>query len=161
LAYLLAPAATRPHRVRLLLPVLHALLDDPHERVRVLLPPAIVRAYLADRDAAVDLAQHWLQRTSDAALGAPELDRLAWPLFLSRPEAGSRLVQRMIQSQISEARTKGGALAALTSLRQGVIPGEEAITRSLLHDALQDTATRQGVATVLAQLVDELPDGAD
>ncbi len=161
LAYLLAPAATRPHRVRLLLPVLQALLDDPHERVRVLLPPAIVRTYLADRDAAVDLAQQWLQRTSDAALGAPELDRLAWQLFLSRPEAGSRLVQQMIQSQIAEARTKGGALAALTSLRRGVIPGEETITGSLLHDALQDTAARKGVATVVAQLVDELPDGAD
>jgi hypothetical protein len=160
LAYLLAPAATRPHRVRLLLPVLYALLDDPHEHVRVLLPPAIVRTYLADRDAAVDLAEQWLQRTSDAALCAPELDRLAWQLFLSRPQAGSRLVQQMIQSQIAEARTRGGALAALTSLRRGVIPGEEAITGSLLHDALQDTSARKGVAIVLAQLVDELPDGA-
>jgi hypothetical protein len=161
LTYLLAPATTRERRVRLLLSTLWAVLDDPDERVRLMLPPAIVRTYLADQDAALDLAEQWLTRASEAALNAPELDRLAWQLLLSRPQAGIQLLQRMIQSTTAEVRTRGGALAALTSLRQNILSGHQASPEALLRDALEDTAARRGAAALLAQLVDELPDPSD
>lgn len=161
LTYLLAPAATREHRVHILLPVLQAVLDDPDERVRVMLPPAIVRTYLSDQDAAIHLAEQWLTRATEAGLQALELDRLAWQLLLSRPQAGTQLLRRMIQSPIADVRTKGGALAALASLRRGALTGSEATADVLLHYALQDAAARKGAAGLLAQLVDELPDPPD
>jgi hypothetical protein len=161
LTYLLAPATTRERRVRLLLPTLQAVLDDPDESVRVMLPPAIVRTYLIDQSAALGLAEQWLMRASDAALDAPELDRIAWQLLLSRPQAGTQLLQRMIQSSTAVVRTRGGALAALTSLRQNSFPGDQASPDALLRDSLQDPAARRGAAALLAQLVDELPDPPD
>lgn len=158
LTHLLVPAATREHRVHILLPALQALLDDPDEGVRVMLPPAIVRIYLTNQDAAIHLAEQWLTQATEASLQAPELDRLAWQLRLSRPQAGTQLIRRMIQSPIADVRTTGGALAALVSLRREHFSDGDVTADSLLQRALQDTAARKGAAGLLAQLVDELPD---
>ena len=68
-----------------------------------MLPPAIVRAYLADKDAAVHLAERWLDRATDEGLRAPDLERLAWQLTLTRPSQGVRLIRRIL---ISVARRR-------------------------------------------------------
>jgi hypothetical protein len=158
IADLLSPAATRAHRTRMLVPALEAVLDDPAEQVRAMLPPAIVRTYLADKDAAGHLAERWLDRATDEGLHAPELERLAWQLTLTRPSQGVRLIRRMLISVHADVRTRAGQLAALISLRQpdSLSDGGTATGESLLHTALQNTAARKGVAALLAELVDEL-----
>jgi hypothetical protein len=158
IANLLSPAATRAHRTRMLIPALEAVLDDPAEQVRAMLPPAIVRAYLADNDAAVHLAERWLDRATDDGLRAPDLERLAWQLILTSPSQGVRLIRRMLISAHDGVRTRAGQLAALISLRQpdSMSDGGAATAESLLHTALQNTAARKGVATLLAELIDEL-----
>lgn len=98
LASLLAPAATRGARARTLLPTVRLLVDDPDERIRMLLPPVLVRLFLAETEAATELASRWMCQASDAALGASELDRLVWQILPSRPQEGQRLMERMIQS---------------------------------------------------------------
>jgi hypothetical protein len=160
---LLSPAATRSHRASILLPALEAVLDDPAERVRVMLPPAIVRIYPVDRGAAAHLAERWLDRTTDEGLHAPELERLAWQLTLTHPSLGIRLLRRMLIAGHEEVKTKAGQLAALLSLRQPHTPPDSstATAESLLHAALQSTATRKGVAMLLAQLVEELSENSD
>jgi len=160
LAHLLAPAETRDDRVQRLLPTMGAVVQDPAEQVRVMLPPVIVRTYLSNIHAAVDLAERWLARASDDGLRAPELDRLAWQLLLGSPGLGVHLMQRMVGSPIPEVRTKGGLLAALAALRQVELPtGEGALSaNAVLRQALDDVAARKGVAILLADLVDELPE---
>ena len=160
IAHLLSPAATRAHRTRMLLPALEAALDDPAEQVRAMLPPAIVRTYLADKDAAVYLAERWLDRATDEGLHASDLERLAWQLTLTRPSQGARLIRRMLISFHDDVRTRAGQLAALISLRQpdSLSDGGTATAESLLRTALQNTAARTGVAALLAELADELSD---
>jgi hypothetical protein len=160
IANLLSPAATRAHRTRILVPTLEAVLDDPAEQVRAMLPPAIVRTYLADKDAAVHLAERWLARATDEGLRAPDLERLAWQLTLTRPSQGVLLIRLMLISAHDDVRTRAGQLAALVSLRQpdSMSDGGTATAESLLRTALQNTAARKGVAALLAELVDELSD---
>jgi hypothetical protein len=160
IAGLLSPAATRARRASILLPALEAVLDDAADQVRVMLPPAIVRAYLADKGAAIHLAQRWLDRTTDEGLQAPELERLAWQITLTRPSLGVRLIRRMLTSVHDDTRTRAGLLAALISLRQPDSQPDSgmATAESLLRTAFQNTAARKGVAMLLAQLVDELPE---
>jgi hypothetical protein len=158
IANLLSPEATRAHRTRMLIPALGAVLDDPAEQVRAMLPPAIVRAYLADKDAAVHLAERWLDRATDDGLRAPDLERLAWQLTLTRPSQGVRLIRLMLISAHDDVRTRAGQLAALISLRQpdSTPDGGPATAESLLRTALQNAAARKGVATLLAELVYQL-----
>jgi hypothetical protein len=146
----------RNHRTRMLIPALEAVLDDPAEQVRAMLPPAIVRTYLAGKDAAVHLAERWLDGATDDGLHAPELERLAWQL--TRPSQGIRLIRLMLISAHDDVRTRAGQLAALISLRQpdSMSDGGTATAESLLRTALQNTAARKGVAALLAELVDEL-----
>jgi hypothetical protein len=158
IANLLSPAATRADRTRMLIPALEAMLDDPAEQVRAMLPPAIVRTYPADKDAAVHLAERWLDRATDDGLRAPDLERLAWQLTLTRPNQGIRLIRLMLISVHDDVRTRAGQLATLISLRQpdSMSDGGTATAESLLRTALQNTAARKGVATLLAELVDQL-----
>ena len=160
IANLLSPAATRAHRTRMLVPALEAVLDDPAEQVRAMVPPAIVRTYLADKEAAVHLAERWLARVTDDGLHAPDLERLAWQLILTRPSQGVLLIRLMLISAHDDVRTRAGQLAALISLRQpdSLSDGGTVTAESLLHSALQNTAGRKGVAALLAELVDELSD---
>lgn len=155
---LLSPAATRAHRTRMLVPALEAVLNDPAEQVRAMLPPAIVRTYLADKDAAAHLAERWLDKATDEVLHAPELERLAWQLTITRPSQGVRLIRRMLISAHDDVQTRAGQLAALISLRQpdSLSDGGTATAESLLHTALQHATARKGVAALLAELVDEL-----
>lgn len=109
---------------------------------------------------AVHLAERWLKRTTDEGLQPLDLERLVWQLVLTRPSLGVLLIRLMLISAHDDVRTRAGQLAALISLRQPDIlsDGGIATAESLLRTALQNTATRKGVATLLAELVDELPE---
>jgi len=163
LAHLLAPATTRDDRVQRLLPTLREVAQDRAELVRVLFPSVIVRTYLSNIDAAVDLTERWMAQVGEDGLRAPELDRLAWQLLLGSPGLGLRLIHRMIVSSIAEVRTKAGLLAALTALRQVELPAREGAVAAdaMLHQALDDVAARTGVAILLAELVEELPESRE
>jgi hypothetical protein len=159
LAHLLAPPGTRHDRVQRLLPTLEAVVQDPAEPVRVMCPSVVFRTCLSDIRAGVNLAEQWLARATADCLRAPELDRLTWQLLLSRPVLGAEMIQRTIRSAIPEVRTRGGLLAALTGLRQIELPDDGAPSAvSVLNQALADAAARKGVAILLAELVDELPE---
>jgi hypothetical protein len=160
LAHLLAPQNTRHHRVQRLLPTLRAAVQDPAEQVHVMLPPVIFRTCLSNFDLGADLADQWFARATDQALQAPELDRLTWQLLLGRPALGFMMIQRMIHSANARAQTRGGLLAALADLRQIGPPDPDGApsATTLLHQALAGAASRKGVAILLAELVDELPE---
>jgi hypothetical protein len=160
LAHLLAPPNTRHDRVQRLLPTLRAAVQDPAEQVQVMLPPVIFRTCLSHFDLGADLADQWLARATDQALQAPELDRLTWQLLLGRPALGFAMIQRMIHSPNAQAQTRGGLLAALADLRQigSSDPDSAPSATTPLHQALAGAASRKGVAILLAELVDELPE---
>jgi hypothetical protein len=159
MAWLLAPAVTRDSRAARLLTAARMLAAAPDETVRVLLPPVIVRIFLSDHAAATEIAELWLDHATDETLRALELDRLAWQLLTSGAASGSSLIERMVTSPIADVRTRGGALAALASVRRDSLrAGSDAIAPGVvLGRAMQDAASRKGVAQLLAQLVDQLP----
>ena len=163
MADLLSPAATRTHRATLLLPALEAVLDDPAEPVRAMLPAAIVRTYPADRAAAIKLATRWIHLTTDDGLRAPDIDQLAWQLVISHPSSGVLLIRRMLIASHEDVRTKGGQLAAQVAVRKHQIDSDSRLvqSQSLLSTALANSAARAGVAMLLAQLIDELADRSD
>jgi len=163
MAQLLGPAATRSNRTELLLPAVRAIAEDPADANRTWLPTVIVRTFLSNRQAAVEIAERWVHAATDRSLRSPELDRLAWQLLTNEAAIGAELVDRMIVSSIPEVRTRGGGLAALASLHPNRMPNgtDPTFPGSALRLAMNDPAARKGVAQVLAEVVEQLPPFTD
>jgi hypothetical protein len=167
IATLLYPQQHRTPRLAMLRDTVTAMVDDPVEQVRVMLPAALKEVWKADAPAAAKLLRAWAGRASEIGLTAGELPRLLMLVDLTDPGLAAELVARLLRSHHAPVRQTAGGLAAFFQLRAQQSASSGPVLQSddspLPHDnalglALADASARAGVADALGSLVDELVD---
>lgn len=153
-ADLLSHAASRGARLPRLAPMLQRAVSD-HSEVGTWFPAALGAVHELDTTMARDLADQWVQDATDDELSAPHLQRLAVQLAVTNPSSAKLILDRMLASGNSTAKSRAGALAIYFRLA-GINVDEEGEPAALSR-AIQDEAGRRGVASQLVHQLGDLP----